>query len=651
MNLNLRFPKSSMAFLISIIFISCSKDADLLSEYVINDTDQISEIAILLRNDFVTTQPDKSIVIDVLSNDDFPNWENVKIIAVSAPNNGEVILNDNKTVTYIPEGFTNTSTQTTEEVPAIEPEITVEPTPEPETTPTPEPTPTPAPETETTPTPEPTPTPAPEPTSTPEPVEEQTVEDTFVYTTEVTNPEDNTVTVEEATVTVIVSNSNLPTSGENVYFVTVNGNSNNDGKSENSSWNLQHAFNSANAGDIIHIKAGNYGSSDFTQFKNGTQNNPIKFNGYKAYPGDIQSLQNSSFANGSVIDSSFLPMLKGNVNNGLSMGQALLIDGNYIELNNFQITNYEMGILSRGDGVKLNNIFVFEMGDFRSNISGFGDYNGIGIRIEGNNSEVSNSYILDCGAEGLVLHNCNSCLVKDTEVSSKNNVNPTDYYLLLTSGTTNSKVNNVTIRRKSGISHFGHGLVAKSNANNNEISNSTVINTTIEMSFSNVYENTVRDCIITGTFYENGDTSGSLEVANGAHDNIFQNIVIEGVWGAVKFRDWIDQSGQANDANDAGNNNSYNNINVTNSQIGIHFDEFDKLEGVAWNNKFDNCTFKNLERLFHVNRPNSGNVLKNSTIQNVQQFTVSSSGYNYSLNANTLFEGNSWLNVGFNPPN
>ena len=443
----------------------------------------------------------------------------------------------------------------------------------------------------------------------------------------------------------------MATSGTNIFYVTTNGNANNDGKSENSAWSLQHALNMANAGDIVHIKAGNYGSAEFTQSKNGVQNSPIIFNGYKNSPGDIQSSQNSSFSDGSNIDSSFLPLLKGNVNSGLSNGQAIQIDGNYVELNNFQITNFEMGILSRGEGVKLNNIFIYEMGDFRSNISGFGDYSGIGLRVEGNNSIVTNSYILDCGAEGLVLSNCNTCQVNDTEISSKNNTNPTDYYLLLTSGTTNSNVDNVTIRRKSGISHYGHGLVAKAHAYNNLIKNSTVINTTIEMSFSNVYENTVRDCSIVGTFYENGDTSGSLEVANGAHHNTFENISIEGVWGAIKFRDWRDQSGQANDAQDAGNNNIYNNINVSNSQNGVHFDEFDKLEGVAWNNTFNNCSFKDLEVLFRINRPNSGNVFENTTVQNVGQFSATSNGYNYSLNSNTFFENMSWINIGFTPPN
>ena len=61
MSLNLRFPKLSTALLLSIILTSCSKDADLLSEYVINDTDQYSEIGILIRNDFVTTQPNQGI--------------------------------------------------------------------------------------------------------------------------------------------------------------------------------------------------------------------------------------------------------------------------------------------------------------------------------------------------------------------------------------------------------------------------------------------------------------------------------------------------------------------------------------------------------------------------------------------------------------
>ena len=165
-----------------------------------------------------------------------------------------------------------------------------------------------------------------------------------------------------------------------------------------------------------------------------------------------------------------------------------------------------------------------------------------------------------------------------------------------------------------------------------------------------MYENTVKNSSVTGLWYENGDNAGSIEVANGAHHNTFENISISGVRGAIRFRDWIDGSGQANDDNDAGNNNIYKNINVSNCLIAIHFDEFSKLEGLAWNNQFENCKFSNNQRLFHTNRPNSGTKLINCVIENVSLFARASNGYNYDLNPNTEFIDNQWINNGFNKP-
>ncbi|MFT6796969.1 MAG: hypothetical protein ACJART_002117 [Maribacter sp.] len=599
----IHFLKMALTFFCIYLIAACSKDTDLLADYVLNNDDLATMITKgKVVDDTYSVSFNQSIILDVLNNDNFETGSNVSIINTTNPDWGTVEINEDNTLTYTPN---NDHTEDTSE--------------------------------------------SSENTDSNEETSEENTEDSFDYITKETN-EDGSTSTEEGTVTVTNDESKIPTSSENVFFAATYGNNQNNGKSEAQPWSIQKAFSTAEAGDIVYIKAGNYSNIELVQTNNGTQENPIEFIGYKNQPGDADSVLGLDLSNDNEFDVNRLPSFVGNSNDGLYEGHAIFLKGNYIELNNIQITRFEMGILTKGVGSKLTNILIYNMGDFRDNVNGFDDYKGIGIRAQGKDVKVQNSQIVDCGAESLVLHNCQSCLVENVQIVSNNNTNPTDYYLLLTGGTSNSYVTNATVKRKSGLSHYGHGIVGKAGAHNNIITNSTVINTTIELSFSNVYENTIKNCTVTGMFYENDDSAGSIEVANGAHHNIFENITIDGVRGAIKFRDWRDNSGQSNDVHDAGNNNTYKNITVTNSLIAIHFDEFSKLEGNAWDNSFENCTFNGVERLFHVNRPNSGTKLSNCLIKEVNAFSVTSAGFDYDLNPNTEFNNNEWINIGFTKP-
>ena len=145
-------PQSPLAMLclfFSIVtLISCSKDSDLLADYVAldpdigtiakfvaNDTFQISiisnseddtfEITVnsgsggaensgsggTTVNDTYQTSSSAGIVLDVLANDTFNNIEEVTISETSQPNNGDVVINADNTLTYTP--FTVEATEET----------------------------------------------------------------------------------------------------------------------------------------------------------------------------------------------------------------------------------------------------------------------------------------------------------------------------------------------------------------------------------------------------------------------------------------------------------------------------------------------------------------------------------------------------------
>lgn len=131
-------------FAITCLF-SCSKDADLLSDYVIAKDNDLQSIALLIDDSFYMAPGQENIVMDVLNNDSFESNAEVAIVSTSNPNNGDVVINSDNTLTYTPQ--TNSQTQESQE-----------------------------------------------------PVED----DSFTYTTEVTT-EDNTTYREEATVTVTSS--------------------------------------------------------------------------------------------------------------------------------------------------------------------------------------------------------------------------------------------------------------------------------------------------------------------------------------------------------------------------------------------------------------------------------------------------------------
>ena len=132
MKLNTSNPLGVLCLFFSIITLfSCSKDSDLMADYValdreiligkyvksdsylisiISNTEEDNyEIAInsgseaTIVNDTYQISSSASIVLDVLANDTFKNIENVSIIETSQPNSGSVVINSDNTLTYTPE--------------------------------------------------------------------------------------------------------------------------------------------------------------------------------------------------------------------------------------------------------------------------------------------------------------------------------------------------------------------------------------------------------------------------------------------------------------------------------------------------------------------------------------------------------------------
>ena len=145
---------------------------------------------------------------------------------------------------------------------------------------------------------------------------------------------------------------------EEGYYVTVNGKSTNNGLSESSAWSIQKAFYAAKPGDIVYVKAGNYGNITLTPHA-GTAGNPIKFVGYTNTPGDLISNNGSTFNYGDRADANKMPLLRGALTRNKV---ALSLQNSYVEVHNFQIQGYELGAAVRGHHVVFKNVVTYECG-------------------------------------------------------------------------------------------------------------------------------------------------------------------------------------------------------------------------------------------------------------------------------------------------
>ncbi|RKN76951.1 right-handed parallel beta-helix repeat-containing protein [Ulvibacterium marinum] len=601
MNLNTYSPLKVFALIICLILgVSCSKDSDLLSDYVLADASEGLELRRFVVDDFYSYSSSNSITLDVLENDQFDEDDSVEIIETSDPENGEVAVNEDNTITYTPDE-TNETTDSTED------------------------------------------------TNVPE--ADNNISDTFTYTTEVVE-EDGTVTTETGNVT-LGSGNRAPISGANVYYVTVNGNSGNNGKSEASSWNIVHAFKSAKAGDVIHIKSGNYGSVNLSVGNSGTSSSPIKFIGYSNTPGDILANQGSTFEYGDAIDSSAMPLIQGNRGSGEYLGTGINSNKAYIEISNIQIRYYEYGLSFSGNNCVIDNIISVDMGNFDPNQNPArhdvtkSPYEGYGIRSNGDFCTIKNCYVANVGAQGYTFQGASNGIHSYNRIYIDNDINPCDYYYLLLKGSNNNEVRNIHVERVGDLAHPGHGLIAKYEANNNNFYDCTIVNTTLEVSRNGTTDNNFYNCDINGK-----NLDGGILVRDGAHHNNFYDCDVVDSSGIIFYSLPTPSDIQTADLN-AGRDNFFKRCTVSgtdkNGRGGIHFLGWFKSSintYGAYDNTFDECSFNNIPSLFVVDRPNRGTELVNCGFTNISELRTNASGNN-GVSLDFSEEGSQLNNTGF----
>jgi len=269
----------------------------------------------------------------------------------------------------------------------------------------------------------------------------------------------------------------------NEYYVTTMGSDSNDGSSESKSWRtISHAAKIAKAGDVVWIKAGNYGKENVVFRNDGEKQSPIFFRGYKNAPDDIQSLY-YKYSTNSSLDPDEMPLLDGG-NRAEGIGLKLY-SRKFVVIENIQVTNYRYCIdaLSGANNLVFNRVIASNSGGTKNYppISG-----GNCIRMdskENHSNTIRNSIVLNATMVAMTLGGNNNLIENNQTFADQDDIDgdkrSMDYHVLISGS--NNIVRNHYAEHVGDLKHTGHGIVMKTLAGtvaveNNLIENCDLIN-------------------------------------------------------------------------------------------------------------------------------------------------------------------------------
>lgn len=419
-----------------------------------------------------------------------------------------------------------------------------------------------------------------------------------------------------------------------VYVVAGGAGSQNGTSEANGFATIQAGVNAATTGQIVYVKAGNYGNATVTV------NKTITLEGYKTTPGDLTTASNTAngaaFVGGAItyphtFSSAEMPVLDQTTQGS---GTAINITSANAVVRNFQLRDYGVGVnVSGPDGVTVFNVICDDMGTYTGTTE---VYSGKGIQFTSasNFGTIKNCYIENGGAEGIMVSQSNDCVVQNCKVyadrprattSAPNNA--LDYAIVVTGSQTSgnvyarrNQVINCTVSGTTATTAPFHGITLKGETEDNIISNCTINRSTLEFSREECVGNTANGVTITG-----GTEGDGILVRDGAYNNQFTNVNVTGASG-VYFWSTVSQPDDAF-SDTAGRGNTFTNCVFNGGYAAIDFYYYSNTDP-AVDNVFIDCTFSNKDVLFNADRPSTGTQLLGTTITNVAAVSASDRGNN-----------------------
>ncbi len=434
------------------------------------------------------------------------------------------------------------------------------------------------------------------------------------------------------------------------HYVATDGSKSNDGLSPTNPWSIKHAFSSAEAGDVVCIAAGDYGKVSLVVANSGTEAKPIRFFGYRSEPGDVIDLEGrSTFRRGDKLDPSAMPLLDG----GDGTGNGIqILDRDFVEITNIQLTRYGQGVGARGDNLRLENVIAVSLG----NQTVYEQYDGFGIRLQGDDGVITRCFVQDANAEAIKVYGARNAAITFSDVYAQNPANPTDYYFLLTGDTQNSVIEDSVGYRELGLKHGGHGFDMKDQATNNTVRRCRAVHTNFELNFSGVHHNTFEDSEVVGADTSPGEWHAVIALGNGAHHNTFRNIWVHKVWTAISLFDMDDgYVGPGGDRDEVAtsSDNTFVNMLVTDANRVLNIGGGTTYTASGERNYFYNSTFHNIDKLAVTYFKNDDTRFVNCAIDQVNHAKLwgeAGGAYAPYSKFNVSFDHCNFSNVSFAPP-
>lgn len=410
----------------------------------------------------------------------------------------------------------------------------------------------------------------------------------------------------------------------NTYYVSAEGNDTNSGTLALPWKTVTHASANSNPGDTIYVKAGLYNENVIIS-KSGIPDKPVFFIGYKTTPGDMPPILVSRPDPYSAFSPADMPTFDGG-NRGTGTGFNCR-NQKYLRIKNFQIQNYKYGLTAGGTSQDAGNNFFFNInvrsiGEVSDSYSGLGIILGSMGTLFSNNNIIDSCLVINSAAEGISINgDYNSVTGSKVYCNENTGYAATDYYMIVT-GKYNT-FRGCYIERALGLSHWGHGYTAKTNAA--QVVDQGLSLPALASQYNRFYfceaknmgesfcvrhrtaqYNLFYHCKATGSHTgannsPSGEGSG-IVIRDGASDNIFDGIIAENCSEGIVFVDSEEDGDMgSNPPGHPNNNNKIINSIIINCYVGVSFSG----EGVpsdAGDNLIAGCTFYKTRYLHYAAR-------------------------------------------------
>jgi len=410
-----------------------------------------------------------------------------------------------------------------------------------------------------------------------------------------------------------------------IYFVATTGNDANTGTSQDAAWaTIVYAATRAIAGDLVHIKAGDYGNQSAVVLNSGTSNAPIRFEGYKVSPGDIVSpgyfdLHQTGGPPSPMLDANKMPLFQGVFD---------CSSRSYVEARHFQIGSGTGVYMSGADHVTIDNY----LSDGCTRAVEIVHSTVVNVL----NSQVKNASIYPYQLRGTSFARVENCTSRFVTTDA-------DYHFKI-EGYSGVNVQRNVIRHcyAEGDGTGVHGIGIKEETCYNNIIEDCVarnFSNNFYVRHHNIYSNIFQSC----TAY--GGVNGFVG-RDGAHGNRFLGCATVGTARAFTC---YDSSEDKTEGSQRGKNtfscegNIFSNCSFRNTtQYGILFDNVSH-DSPAANNVFEHCVFDSGSTLIlHQTSNNYGNRISNSTISGYAFCETYDGGSGQFAFANNIWSNNAF---------